>query len=1083
MVLTHDAAIWYRGIKTEIHSWQQAIDLLLSTYGDRRPPHRIYRELFEMQQVQQNTDTFVAKCRALLSKIPAGDITEKAQVDMVYGLLDSRIRRHLRREEFSDFSNMLRLARSIEIELDTHTPRSAQLTKSASAGARGSSAPMQPPRRSTASATPSGATASSTTSEPGGGPTRRSSDNNNSASTHSYQSVAKSKYCVYCKQKGHVRDECGKLSKSDNKDSLYCYGCGEKGVVRSQCHKCSNLSFSSVYVKHNLVRNHYNSKLTTSSHSPTYDDVYCNINNHYPSAFYQSQCKQTHDVYSPATLDISFNTSSDNNLSSKVKNTFVNSCESEYTACQFSDYHSSSVNKSNEFNLCKLSNKVDAPILKNYHCNSMSVNNNNHICESLTVYDNDYVGNSVSCIDSNPDCDTGDMINISSIKGNDCNLPYRVNAPVINHNNGYLTDRVNVPNINYKNCYSTDRVKVPVMHSYCHSPSRVKSPVVVPTHKLCSSDFDQFNMPIKVSDCADMPATTAVSLATVAPAVYLSASDVLSTQQRPVLSIQVMGIRGMALIDTAARCSIAGHSLYKIFKQKGLTFASKQVNMKLADGVLHTREVLMAGVDVIISVDKGVHVDFVIFPDADNNDTLLGMDFLNAAGMVIDFYASSWHFSGCTQTYPLEFEDESIPQGNPISLSSFSLRADEGLMLNGDQRQQLLDLLQKHEDVFRLGGEATAFAEHHIDTGDHAPIAVPPYRLTPAKKAVMEAEINKMLTDGIIEECESAWAAPALLVPKKDGTYRFCVDYRRLNAVTKSDSYPLPVIEDLLHSTKREGYMSTIDLRSGYWQVSVSPTDRDKTAFVSPFGTYRFIRMPLGLKNAPATFQRLMDRFRSGSILKDVTLLVYLDDLLVLSEGPFQKHLEDLEAVFNRLRVFGLRANRDKCHFVCSQVKYLGHLITPNGIKPDEDKVQAIQQMNEPTNLKHLRSFLQTCSWFRKFVPGFSEIAQHDLRAILDKETYVPQVTPYLSRFVDSLKDIRDRVERRQDLRKEYADSSRRPAPTFQVGDQVLLTTHSLSNAPKGLTRKFMPQRDGPYAIQRVPRRLRGRPRKVKARS
>lgn len=173
---------------------------------------------------------------------------------------------------------------------------------------------------------------------------------------------------------------------------------------------------------------------------------------------------------------------------------------------------------------------------------------------------------------------------------------------------------------------------------------------------------------------------------------------------------------------------------------------------------------------------------------------------------------------------------------------------------------------------------------------------MPPYRLNPAKKE----EIDKMVCDDIIEECESAWCTPALMVPKARGGVRFCVDYRRLNAITKSDSYPMPLIDELLQSTKRHCYMSTLDLRSGYWQVSVKEDDRDKTAFITPLGIYRFKHMPFGLKNAPATFQRLIDRFRSCASLKEVTILAYLDDLLIISEG-FQQHLQDLEAVFKRL--------------------------------------------------------------------------------------------------------------------------------------------------------------------------------------
>ncbi|CAH2088574.1 unnamed protein product [Euphydryas editha] len=133
--------------------------------------------------------------------------------------------------------------------------------------------------------------------------------------------------------------------------------------------------------------------------------------------------------------------------------------------------------------------------------------------------------------------------------------------------------------------------------------------------------------------------------------------------------------------------------------------------------------------------------------------------------------------------------------------------------------------------------------------------------------------------------------------------------------------------------------------------------------------------MPFGLRNAPTTFQRLIDRFKTGATLKDVTILGYMDDLIIMS-ASFEQHLQDLRAVFDRLRVFWLQANRAKCVFARDRVKYLGHIITPQGVSPDPDKVAAIAVMKEPTSLKHLKSFLQTCSWFRKFVPNFSKIAQ-----------------------------------------------------------------------------------------------------------
>ncbi|KAG5864975.1 hypothetical protein JTB14_012724 [Gonioctena quinquepunctata] len=158
--------------------------------------------------------------------------------------------------------------------------------------------------------------------------------------------------------------------------------------------------------------------------------------------------------------------------------------------------------------------------------------------------------------------------------------------------------------------------------------------------------------------------------------------------------------------------------------------------------------------------------------------------------------------------------------------------------------------------------------------------------------------------DSVIEECESPYSAPVVLVPKTDGSVRLCVNYQALNEVTISDKYPLPRIDDLLHTAEQTPFM-----KSGYHQISVRPMDRDKTAFICPFGIYRYNRMPFGLKNAPSTFQRLVDRFRSG--LPGVTILAYLDDLIILSES-FEKHLQDLDMVFQRLEMYKLRLNRAK---------------------------------------------------------------------------------------------------------------------------------------------------------------------------
>jgi hypothetical protein len=200
--------------------------------------------------------------------------------------------------------------------------------------------------------------------------------------------------------------------------------------------------------------------------------------------------------------------------------------------------------------------------------------------------------------------------------------------------------------------------------------------------------------------------------------------------------------------------------------------------------------------------------------------------------------------------------------------------------------------------------------------------------------------------------------------------------------ITKPDIYPLPRMDDLLNAIGPIGCISTLDLQAGYWQIQIRPEDRDKAALVCPFGLYRFLRMSFRLRNAPASFQRLIDRFKTG--LPNVILLAYLDDLIVFSPNP-SKHLEDLRSVLAQMRKFQLRMNRAKCAFGCIIVKYLGHRTTPNGIAVNPDKVLGVTQMPAPRNPKKLQSFLQTCSWFRRFLEQFATTSR-PLSTLLKKD-------------------------------------------------------------------------------------------------
>lgn len=318
--------------------------------------------------------------------------------------------------------------------------------------------------------------------------------------------------------------------------------------------------------------------------------------------------------------------------------------------------------------------------------------------------------------------------------------------------------------------------------------------------------------------------------------------------------------------------------------------------------------------------------------------------------------------------------DQDEPMFIPLYMFEYNILKDfDANNLSEAERIKLDELLTLHAKAFEDSGEPTPYAVHKINTGDQQPIFSPPYRLSFAKTRELKTEIDVLLENDIIEECDSAWASPVVMVPKKDGSVRVCVDYRKLNAATIPDRYPLPRMEDLLHAAKSTKYMTTLDLQSGYYQVEVAVEDRDKTCLITPFGTFRFRRMPFGLRNAPSTFQRLINRFKAG--IPNVCVLAYLDDLIICSE-TFDRHLNDLELVLKRLIAFKLRLNNRKCRFCCSSVHFLGHVLTPEGIAVDPEKIRAIVDRKEPRNVKELISFIQTCSWYRKFIKSYAEIAR-----------------------------------------------------------------------------------------------------------
>src|SRR5271170_3262103 len=301
------------------------------------------------------------------------------------------------------------------------------------------------------------------------------------------------------------------------------------------------------------------------------------------------------------------------------------------------------------------------------------------------------------------------------------------------------------------------------------------------------------------------------------------------------------------------------------------------------------------------------------------------------------------------------------------------------------QQQQLDQLLYEYQDVIANDKDPpgrTDLITHSIVTDNTLPIKQRPYRLFPTEHDFVAKELDQMLEQGIIQPSQSPWAFPIVLVKKKNGKMRFCVDYRKLNKVIKRDAYPLPRIDEILDSLGKAKWFTSLDLASGYWQVEMNSDDREKTAFTTKQGIFEFNVMPFGLTNAPATFQRLMDRLFYN--IKNKYILVYLDDINIFST-TFEEHLKHLKEILERFRQANLKLNMEKCHF-CKELTFLGHTISAEGILPDPTKVDKVKNFAVPTNLTELRGFIGLASYYRRFIQDFSTIVE-PMNHLLRKNT------------------------------------------------------------------------------------------------
>ena len=296
--------------------------------------------------------------------------------------------------------------------------------------------------------------------------------------------------------------------------------------------------------------------------------------------------------------------------------------------------------------------------------------------------------------------------------------------------------------------------------------------------------------------------------------------------------------------------------------------------------------------------------------------------------------------------------------------------------LDPGQRKDLVNLLSEFSDVFAASPSdlgRTEVVRHEIDTGDARPIRQPARQLPIHRRNEAEEHVKDMLERGIIEPSNSPWASPIVLMKKKDGSARFCVDYRALNNVTVKNSWPLPRTDDCFDALTGSKWFSTLDLCSGYWQVAMDDKEKPKTAFITGKGLYQFTVMSFGLCNAPATFERLMEDKLAG--LPWEVCLLYLDDVIVHAP-TIAEELARLRRVFQRLRDAKLKLSTKKCFLLQKSVSFLGHVVSGDGVSTDPRKIEAVRDWPHPRTAKEVRSFLGLCSYYRRFIRGFAGIVR-----------------------------------------------------------------------------------------------------------
>ena len=318
-------------------------------------------------------------------------------------------------------------------------------------------------------------------------------------------------------------------------------------------------------------------------------------------------------------------------------------------------------------------------------------------------------------------------------------------------------------------------------------------------------------------------------------------------------------------------------------------------------------------------------------------------------------------------------------------------------------RRHITQLVRGNKDLFAkrdkdLGHTDSVKMSIRTDPNQR-PLKNTSYRTPLNKRKIIDQAIDEMLEAKVIERSQSPWSFPLVVVKKKDGSDRMCEDFRTLNKIVRPVSYPLPLIDYILSLLRNAKYFTALDLKSGYWQVQLDDDRKEKTAFACHRGLFQFNVMPFGLSNAPAVFQELMNIVLQGC---EDFAMAYLDDVLIFSKDE-KEHLQHIQIIFDRIRQHGLKLKLKKCAFFQEETGYLGFVINKDGVKPHPDKVKAIRTLAEPKNVREIRGFIGMCSYYRRYIPNFSKIAEPLIE--LTKKYARFKWTPNCQSAFDYLKD------------------------------------------------------------------------------